>query len=61
MDEQTPEPEDWRARYGGLIGVIFAILLALGAIWMLERMRTWATLGDCAFTHAPACRELIEN
>jgi hypothetical protein len=61
MDEQIPEPEDWRARYGGLIGVVFAILLALGAIWMLERMRTWATLGDCAFTHAPACRHLIEK
>jgi hypothetical protein len=61
MDEQKPEPEDWRARYGGLIGVVFAILLALGAIWMMERMRTWATLGDCAFTHSPRCRELIKD
>jgi hypothetical protein len=61
MDEQTPEPEDWRAPYGGLIGGVVAIVLALGAIWMLERMRSWATLGDCAFTHSPRCRELIKE
>ena len=61
MDERTPEPEDWRARYGGLIGVIFAVCLTLGALWMMERMRTWATLGDCAFTRAPACRALIKD
>ena len=61
MDEQAPEPEDWRARYGGLIGVVFAIVLALGAIWMIERMRIWATLGDCAFTRTPACRALIDK
>ncbi len=61
MSEPEPDPEDWRARYGGLIGVAFAILLALGAIWMIERMRTWAALGDCALTRAPACRALIKD
>ncbi|NNM72847.1 hypothetical protein [Enterovirga aerilata] len=61
MSGGEPEPEDWRARYGGLIGVVFAVFLALAAIWMLERMRSWATLGDCAFTRAPSCRALIRN
>ena len=54
-----PEHEDWRARYGGLIGVVFVVLLALGAIWLIDRMRAYAALGDCAFTHAPRCRELL--
>ena len=61
MEARGPEPEDWRARYGALIGVIFAVCLALGAIWMIDRMRTWAALGDCAFTRAPSCRALIKD
>lgn len=61
MSDGEHEPEDWRGRYGGLIGVLFVLGLVVGAIWMIERMRAWATLGDCAFTRAPACRALIND
>jgi hypothetical protein len=40
---------------------VFVIVLALGAMWLVDRMRAWASLGDCAFTHAPQCRELLER
>ncbi|MDB5512268.1 MAG: hypothetical protein JWR08_1751 [Enterovirga sp.] len=61
MAGEKREPEDWRARYGGLIGVIFVLCLALGAMWMIDRMRVWASVGDCAFTKAPRCRELLKE
>ena len=60
MDDDG-DREDWRSRYGGLLGVLFVILLALLAIWLIERMRTYASLGDCAFTHAPQCRQLLDR
>ena len=61
MDEPEPEGPDEPSRYGGLIGVVFVVALALGAMYLVERMRHYATLGDCAFTHAPACRELLDK
>ena len=45
----------------GLIGVVFVIALIGTAIWLMNRMQTYASLGDCAFTHAPQCRELIDK
>jgi hypothetical protein len=57
MSENEPEkPRDF-----ALIGIIFAIVLAVGALYLVNRMRHWAAMGDCAFTHAPACRELIDR
>lgn len=40
---------------------MFVIALIGTAIWLMNRMQTYAALGDCAFTHAPQCRELIEK
>ncbi len=51
----------WLAEYGGLIGVLFVLMLIGGAIYMIERMRHYADLGDCAFTHAPQCAELLKR
>ena len=50
------EPE----RSFAVLGVVFVILLAVGAMYLVNRMQHWAAMGDCAFTHAPACRELID-
>lgn len=64
LDATTPPEEDeggWVAEYGGLIGVVFVLMLVLGAIYMMERMRHYADLGDCAFTHAPKCAELLKR
>lgn len=66
-DATTPPPDEdepeggWLAEYGGLIGVVFVLLLVGGAIYMIERMRHYASLGDCAFTHAPQCAELLKR
>ncbi len=58
MSEPEPEkpPRDF-----ALVGIVFAIVLAVGALYLVNRMRHWAAMGDCAFTHAPACRELIDQ
>lgn len=59
---ERPEPQgEEPERSFALVGVIFVILLAVGAMYLVNRMRHWAAMGDCAFTHAPACRELIEH
>lgn len=58
MSEHEPDPEEPPSNRG-LIGVVFVVVLILGAVWLMDRMRTYATLGDCAFTHAPQCRELL--
>jgi hypothetical protein len=61
-DPEVPRAEgEQPERSFALVGVIFVIVLALGAMYLVNRMRHWAAMGDCAFTHAPACRELIEN
>lgn len=64
IDDATPPPDGnedggWLAEYGGLIGVVFVLLLVVGAIYMIERMRHYASLGDCAVTQAPQCAELL--
>jgi hypothetical protein len=59
MSEQNPDHEP--SRYGGLIGVLFVLALALGAIYLIERMRHSASLADCMFTRDPACRALIDK
>ena len=51
----------WLAEHGGLLGVLFVLLLVVGAIFMIERMRHYASLGDCAVTHAPQCAELLRK
>jgi hypothetical protein len=58
MSEQDPQPPQ---RDYAVIGIVFAIVLAAGALYLVNRMQHWAAMGDCAFTHAPACRELIEK
>lgn len=62
-DTITPPPDEdgWLSEYGGLIGVVFVLMLVGGAIYMIERMRHYAALGDCAFTHAPQCAELLKR
>ena len=45
----------------GVLGILFVVLLVVLAIWLMNRMQTYASLGDCAFTHAPQCRELLDK
>lgn len=45
----------------GVLGLLFVVLLVVLAIWLMNRMQTYAALGDCAFTHAPQCRELLDK
>lgn len=67
IDATTPPPDEadagegWLAEYGGLIGVVFVLTLVIGAIYMIERMRHYASLGDCAVTQAPQCAELLKR
>lgn len=46
---------------GALYGVLFAVALTVGALYLMQRMRDSAELFDCAFTHSPKCRELIKE
>lgn len=57
----TPDepPRDEPPNNHGLLGVAFAIVLVLGAIWLMNQMQHWAALSNCAFTHAPQCRGLV--
>lgn len=55
------EPDDEPAGSGAILGVLFAIALTVGAIYLMERMRSSASLLECAFTHSPKCRELIRE
>lgn len=61
MPDETPDGPERPSGNAGLFGVAFAIVLVLGAIYLVDRMQHWAAMGDCAFTHAPACRELISR
>lgn len=56
-DEDEPEG----GGYGAVIGVLFAVALTIGALYLVERMRHSASLLDCAFTKAPQCRELLRG
>lgn len=57
---QEPDPgDDGPSRYGGVIGIGFVVVLVITAIYLLDRMQAYATLGDCMITHAPQCRALI--
>ena len=56
-----PDPRETPPHNRGLLGVVFAILLVLGAIWLIDSMRRWAELSDCGFTHAPRCRQLLRD
>lgn len=46
---------------GAVLGVLFAIALTIGAIYLMQRMQDSASLLECAFTHNPKCRELIKE
>ncbi|WP_375461656.1 hypothetical protein [uncultured Enterovirga sp.] len=59
MSEQKDDREP--PGNGAILGVLFAVALTVGAIYLVERMRHSASLFDCAFTHAPKCRELIQD
>jgi hypothetical protein len=59
MSEQKDDREP--PGNGPVLGVLFAIALTIGAIYLVERMRSSASLLECAFTHAPKCRELIHD
>ena len=58
---RPPKGPDEPPNNRGLLGVLFVVVLIVGAIWLVDRMRLWASMGDCAFTHAPQCRELLER
>lgn len=58
-DDATPDDESPGS--GAILGVLFAIALTVGAIYLMERMRSSASLLECAFTRSPKCRELIRE
>jgi hypothetical protein len=59
MGDQDPDEEP--SGYRGLLGVLFVLLLVIGAIYLVERMRHAASLADCMFTRDPACRTLMDR
>lgn len=59
--EDDQQDDDQPPGYGPILGVLFAIALTVGGIYLMERMRHSASLLDCALTHAPQCRELIRE
>lgn len=46
---------------GGVIGVIFVIVLVIGLLVLLDRMKKSAALADCVVTHDPRCRALMDE
>lgn len=60
MDEKEPEDEPGSGN-GALYGVLFAVALTVGALYLMQRMRDSASLLDCAITRDPKCRELIKD
>ena len=56
-----PDPDEEPSRHAGLLGVLFVVLLVIGAIYLVERMRHAASLADCAFTRDPACRQMLDR
>ena len=59
--ERSDEEEPERSGNGPLYGVLFAVALTAGALFLMTRMRDAAALLDCAFTHAPQCRALVDK
>jgi membrane-bound ClpP family serine protease len=58
--DHDQDPDQEPSGHAGLIGVAFVILLVIGTIYLVERMRQSAALADCMFTHAPACRQMLD-
>ncbi len=46
---------------GGILGVLFVIALVIGAIVLIERVKTSSAQTDCILTHDPRCRELTDK
>jgi membrane-bound ClpP family serine protease len=46
---------------GGIIGVLFVIALVIGAIVLIERVKTSSAQTDCILTHDPRCRALTDK
>lgn len=45
----------------GIIGVLFVIALVIGAIVLIERLKTSSAQTDCIITHDPRCRALTDR
>ena len=58
---EPPSDDEEASGNGAIYGVLFAIALTIGALYLVQRMRDSASLLECAFTHAPKCRELIKE
>ncbi|GGC60504.1 hypothetical protein [Chelatococcus reniformis] len=56
------EPSDLPPDPGfrGLIGIVFVIGLIVLAAVLIKRAKDSAALMDCAITHAPSCRALVD-
>ncbi len=58
----NPEPDQQPSGgIGALFGVLFAVALTIGALYLMQRMRDSAALLECAITRDPKCRELIKD
>jgi hypothetical protein len=60
-EDRDQDPDQEPSGHAGLIGVAFVILLVIGTIYLVERMRQSASLADCTFTHSPACRQMLDR
>lgn len=60
MAENDQDGEE-RSGNGAVWGVLFVVALTLGAIFLIQQMRNSASLLECAFTHAPKCRALVDD
>lgn len=60
MGEKKDPPPDGPGS-GGLLGVLFVVVLVIGAIVLIERLRIAATQTDCLLTRDPRCRSLIDR
>jgi len=56
-----PDRDEEPSRHSGLLGVLFVVVLVIGAIYLVERMRHAASLADCMFTRDPACRQMLDR
>lgn len=58
-DEQNEDEERRRTR--GLLALIVVLLLAIGAIYLIERLRREGAIEDCLFAGHSNCDSLIDD
>lgn len=61
MPDSRNDHDDEGPGHAGIVGVLFVIALVIGAIVLIERLKTSSAQTDCIITHDPRCRALTDR